>query len=57
VGGQPTQEETDELEQALRSMLPRRWYTDRGGGAGKSLQFRLANGSRLMCLSGHKPRR
>lgn len=52
----PTQEETDELEQALRSMMPRRWYKFRGGGAGKSVQFRLANGSRILCLSGHKPR-
>jgi len=52
----PTQEETDELEQALRSLMPRRWYKYRGGGAGKPLQFRLANGARIMCLSGHKPR-
>ncbi len=52
----PTQDETDELEQALRSLMPRRWYKFRGGGAGKPLQFRLANGARIMCLSGHKPR-
>lgn len=52
----PTQDETDELEQAIRSMLPRSWYTFRGGGAGKPLQFRFANGSRILCLSGHKPR-
>ena len=52
----PTQEETDELEQALRSLMPRRWYRFRGGGAGKPLQFRLANGARILCLSGHKPR-
>ena len=52
----PTQEETDELEQAIREQLPRAWYTFRGGGAGKPLQFRLPNGSRLLCLSGHKPR-
>jgi hypothetical protein len=52
----PTQDETDELEQAIRSLMPRRWYKYRGGGAGKPLQFRLANGARIMCLSGHKPR-
>jgi hypothetical protein len=52
----PTQEETDELEVAVRSLLPRRWYTTRQAGAGKSLQFKLANGSRLLFLSGHKPR-
>jgi hypothetical protein len=52
----PTQEETDELEQAIRTMLPRRWYTYRGGGAGKSISFRLLHGSRLLMLSGHKPR-
>jgi hypothetical protein len=52
----PTQDETDELEQAIKSLMPRRWYKYRGGGAGKPLQFRLANGARIMCLSGHKPR-
>lgn len=52
----PTQEETDELEQAIKLLMPRRWYRFRGGGAGKPLQFRLSNGARIMCLSGHKPR-
>jgi hypothetical protein len=52
----PTQDETDELEQAFRAILPTDWYTYRGGGAGKPLQFRFAHGSRLLCLSGHKPR-
>jgi len=52
----PTQEETDELEQNIRDMLPRRWYRFRGGGSGKPLQFRLANGARIFCLSGNKPR-
>lgn len=51
----PTQEETDELEQAARSMLPRAWYTE-PPLPGKALQFKLANGSRLLFLSGHKPR-
>lgn len=51
----PTQEETDELEVAVRSMLPRHWYSFRGGGAGKSVTFKLANGSRILCLSGHRP--
>lgn len=52
----PTQEETDELEQSIREHLPKAWYLFRGGGAGKPLQFKLANGSRILCLSGHKPR-
>lgn len=55
----PTQDETDELEQALRSIIPTDWYTARGGGgggAGRALQLKLANGSRLLCLSGHKSR-
>jgi hypothetical protein len=52
----PTQEETDELEAAIRSLLPRRFYRFRGGGAGKPLQFRLPHGGRLFCLSGNKPR-
>jgi hypothetical protein len=52
----PTQEETDELEAAVRMMLPRRYYRFRGGGAGKPLQFRLPHGGRLFCLSGNKPR-
>ena len=52
----PTQEETDELEQAFREAVPSHLFTFRGGGAGKPLQFRMANGSRLLCLSGHKPR-
>jgi hypothetical protein len=52
----PTQDETDELEQAIRGFLPASWYKFRGGGAGKPLQFQFANGSRILCLSGHKPR-
>lgn len=52
----PTQEETDELEGAIRSMLPRHWYAYRGGGAGKSVSFKLQTGARLLMLSGHKPR-
>lgn len=52
----PTENETDELEQAIRALMPGNWYTFRGGGAGKALQFKLANGSRILCLSGFKPR-
>lgn len=51
----PTQDETDELEAAIKTIAPREWYRFRGGGAGKPLQFRFANGARIMCLSGHKP--
>jgi hypothetical protein len=52
----PTQTETDELEQAFRELVPTHWYSERLGGAGKDLQFKLANGSRLLFLSGYKPR-
>jgi hypothetical protein len=52
----PTNEETDELEQAIRSMLPSNWYTFRGGGNNRASQFKLPNGARIMLLSGHKPR-
>jgi hypothetical protein len=55
-GISPTQEETDELEEALRSLMPREWYRWRGAGAGKVSSARLPNGSRIMFLSGHKPR-
>ncbi len=56
VAVSPTQAETDELEQAARSLLPRQWFTVRGHGAGKDLQFKFANGSRILFISGHKPR-
>jgi hypothetical protein len=52
----PTQETSDELEQALRSLLPREWYTFTGLGNGKASLFKLANHARLIMLSGHKPR-
>ena len=50
----PTLERGDELEEALKSLLPRRWYKYRGGGSGKSSQFTLVHGSRLLAVSGHK---
>lgn len=52
----PTQDETDELDQAMRDLLPARWYTAHVGKTNKGLQFKLANGSRVLFLSGHKPR-
>lgn len=50
----PTLERGDELELALRMLLPLGWYTYRGGGSGKPSQFKLAHGSRILHLSGHK---
>lgn len=50
----PTLERGDELEDAIKSMLPRRWYTYRGGGSGKASQFRMVHGGRILCVSGHK---
>lgn len=52
----PTNDETDELEGAIRSMLPGSWYTFRGGGGNRASQFKLPNGSRILLISGHKPR-
>lgn len=55
-GISPTQEETDELVEALRSMVPVEWYRWRGAGAGKVSSATLHNGARIMFLSGHKAR-
>lgn len=48
----PAQEETDELEQALLKLLPRRWFRYRGS---PKYEFRLANGARIFLRSGAKP--
>ena len=48
----PTQEETDELEQAIRAILPRSWYRWRGD---PKWSFTLTNGTRIFLRSGHKP--
>ncbi len=48
----PTQEETDELERAIRDTLPSHWYKFRGD---PRWEFKLANGSVIRLLSGHKP--
>lgn len=52
----PTQEETDELVEALRAQLPVEWYRWRGAGSGKVSSATLWNGARVMFLSGHKSR-
>lgn len=52
----PTQDETDELDRAARSILPLRWFTEHAGRTNKTMTFRFANGSRLKFISGHKPR-
>lgn len=52
----PTQEETDELEQAARSLMPLRWFVETTGRTAKVLTFRFYNGTRIRFLSGHKPR-
>lgn len=51
----PTQDETAELEKALRSMLPAAWYKYRGAGSGKVSTFTLLHGGQIMLLSGFKP--
>jgi hypothetical protein len=55
-GVSPTQDETAELEKALRRMLPTAWYKYRGAGAGKVSTFTLPHGSEILLLSGYKPR-
>lgn len=52
----PTQDETEELDGAARSMLPLAWFTEHTGRTNKTLAFRFANGSTLKFISGHKPR-
>ncbi len=52
----PTQDETAELETAIRKMLPAAWYKYRGAGAGKVSTFTLPHGGKLLLLSGFKPR-
>lgn len=52
----PTQDETDELEQAIRAFVPRKWFKVRIGKTNKTVIFKFANHSRILFLSGHKPR-
>lgn len=49
----PTQEETEELERAIRAILPREWFSYRGD---PKFEFKLHNGFTIRMLSGHKPR-
>jgi hypothetical protein len=51
----PTQDETAELEVALRKMLPAAWYKYRGAGSGKVSTFTLQHGGQVLLLSGFKP--
>lgn len=51
----PSQSETGELEKSIRRLLPARWYSYRGGGAGKAVTITLLHSSRLLLLSGYKP--
>jgi len=48
----PTQEETEELEKAIRETLPGPWFRYRGD---PKWEYRIANGSVIRMLSGHKP--
>lgn len=51
----PTQDETAELEIALRKMIPAAWYKYRGAGSGKVSTFTLQHGGQILLLSGFKP--
>lgn len=50
----PTQQETAELDVALRQSMPRRWYKYRGD---PKYEFRLINGSQILLMSGYKPKK
>jgi hypothetical protein len=53
----PTLETGGELEDALKSITPRRWYTCKRAKHGRSVVYRFANGSRILLKSGIKPER
>jgi len=60
----PTLETGDELDQALRDLLPREWYRRKQAKTGRSTTFVLANGdrkwrggSRILLKSGVNPER
>ena len=53
----PTLETGDELDNAFRELLPRRWYTRRQAKTGRATTYRLANGSVIQLRSGVKPER
>jgi hypothetical protein len=51
----PTLETGDELDEALKEMLPRRWYRRRQAKTGRATTYTLANGSRILLKSAVKP--
>lgn len=52
----PTQDETAELEEAILSCAPHAWFTVSTGRTNKTMIFKFVNGSKILLLSGHKPR-
>lgn len=52
----PTQDETEELQTEASNLLPASWFRATPSGSGKSVAYRFPNGSRLLFISGHKPR-
>lgn len=53
----PTLETGDELDEALKSLVPRRWYVRKQAKTGRSTTFTFANKSRILLKSGVKPER
>lgn len=53
----PTIETGDEIDETLRSLLPRHWYVRKQAKTGRATTFRLANGSRILLKSGMKAER
>lgn len=52
----PTLDANTELDRALVAAMPRAWFKRRELTTGRSLTFKLANGSRIELRSGHKAR-
>lgn len=50
----PTQQETAELDIAMRESMPRRWYRYRGD---PKYEFKMINGSQILLMSGYKPKK
>jgi hypothetical protein len=53
----PTLETGDELDEALKEIMPARWYRRRQAKTGRATTFTLANGSRILLKSAVKPGR
>lgn len=53
----PTIDSGGELDRTLRELMPRHWYTRREGNTGRSITYKLRNGSTITLKSGFTPER